>query len=142
MPGAGPRPRRGTVSDASGRRNRERGAPQGARRERQGGGGSRHGRKGAEVPPLTQFFVFSYLAIRPRVRRISLRPQPRDRPEMYLPENDSQMRDILSELRVYAAQNALPRLAEQIDDALLLLLSERLLPRTGRTAAPCAGDGR
>ena len=43
---------------------------------------------------------------------------------MYLPENDAQMFDILSELRVYAAMNALPRLAEEIDDALLLLTAE------------------
>lgn len=43
---------------------------------------------------------------------------------MYLPENDAQMFDILKELRVYAAMNHLPRLAEELDDALLLLVSE------------------
>ncbi len=40
---------------------------------------------------------------------------------MYLPENDAQMFDILSELRVYAAANQMPRLAENLDDALVLL---------------------
>ena len=43
---------------------------------------------------------------------------------MYLPENDAQLFDILSELRVYAATNALPRLAESLDDAVVLLASE------------------
>ena len=55
---------------------------------------------------------------------------------MYLPENDAQMFDILSELRVYAAMNALPRLAEEIDDALLLLTAEsRRRARPARQAA-------
>jgi hypothetical protein len=40
---------------------------------------------------------------------------------MYLPENHAQMFDILSELRVYAAMNGLPSLAEKLDDALVLL---------------------
>ena len=40
---------------------------------------------------------------------------------MYLPENDEQMHDIMSELRVYAAANDMPRLAEMLDDALVLL---------------------
>lgn len=43
---------------------------------------------------------------------------------MYLPENTDQMFDILSELRVYANLNALPVLAEHIDDALVLLSVE------------------
>ena len=43
---------------------------------------------------------------------------------MYLPESNSQMYDSLSELRVYAAMNALPRLAESLDDALILLATE------------------
>lgn len=40
---------------------------------------------------------------------------------MYLPETDSQMFDILSALRVYAGMNALHGLAEELDDALVLL---------------------
>jgi hypothetical protein len=43
---------------------------------------------------------------------------------MYLPENDDQMYDILSALRTYAAANDMPRLAESIDDALVLLTAE------------------
>lgn len=52
---------------------------------------------------------------------------------MYLPENDAQMFDILSELRVYAAMNSLPGLAEELDDALILLQSEAR--RAGSAAA-------
>lgn len=43
---------------------------------------------------------------------------------MYLPENDAQMFDILAELRVYAQTHGLPRLAEELDDALTLLALE------------------
>jgi hypothetical protein len=43
---------------------------------------------------------------------------------MYLPEDNAQMFDILSELRLYAAMNALPQLAEMIDDSLVLLQAE------------------
>ncbi len=43
---------------------------------------------------------------------------------MYLPENNAQMHDILSELRTYAAANEMPRLAETLDDALMLLAAE------------------
>ena len=43
---------------------------------------------------------------------------------MYLPENNAQMFDILTELRIYAAMNGLPTLAEKLDDALLLLQAE------------------
>lgn len=43
---------------------------------------------------------------------------------MYLPENNEQMFDILTDLRLYAAMNALPGLAEQLDDALMLLAVE------------------
>lgn len=43
---------------------------------------------------------------------------------MYLPETNEQMFDILGELRTYAALNALPGLAEQLDDALILLATE------------------
>ena len=43
---------------------------------------------------------------------------------MYLPENHAQMADILTELRIYAAMNRLPNLAETLDDALLLLHAE------------------
>lgn len=49
---------------------------------------------------------------------------------MYLPENHDQMYDILSELRTYAATNGLPQLAEELDDALMLLAAE-----TGARAA-------
>jgi hypothetical protein len=51
---------------------------------------------------------------------------------MYLPESDAQMFDILTELRVYAAMNGLPQLAEKLDDALLLLEAEGR--RSGRQA--------
>jgi hypothetical protein len=44
---------------------------------------------------------------------------------MYLPENDAQMFDILTDLRVYAAANRMPLLAEKLDDALMLLQAER-----------------
>ena len=43
---------------------------------------------------------------------------------MYLPETNAQMFDILTELRIYAAMNGLPHLAEKLDDALILLTSE------------------
>jgi hypothetical protein len=57
---------------------------------------------------------------------------------MYLPENDAQMFDILSELRVYAAMNSLPRLAESLDDALVLLASDnRGAARAAVAAAFC-----
>jgi hypothetical protein len=59
---------------------------------------------------------------------------------MYLPESDAQMFDILTELRVYAAMNGLPQLAEKLDDALLLLEAEGR--RSGRRARtlPAAKD--
>ncbi|HMQ94139.1 MAG TPA: hypothetical protein PKA33_05820 [Amaricoccus sp.] len=57
---------------------------------------------------------------------------------MYLPENDAQMFDILTELRVYAAMNSLPRLAESLDDALVLLASDnRCGAREAVAAAFC-----
>jgi hypothetical protein len=43
---------------------------------------------------------------------------------MYLPENHAQMYDILSELRIYAAMNGLAHLAEELDDALVLLAAD------------------
>ena len=43
---------------------------------------------------------------------------------MYLPENHAQMYDILIELRTYAATSGLSQLAEEIDDALMLLALE------------------
>jgi hypothetical protein len=43
---------------------------------------------------------------------------------MYLPENHEQMYDILAELRLYAAMNGLPALAERLDDAMFILLAE------------------
>ena len=60
---------------------------------------------------------------------------------MYLPEDNAQMYDILSELRVYAAMNALPKLAEMIDDSLVLLQAEgRHLQ--GKTPVQFNKDGR
>lgn len=61
---------------------------------------------------------------------------------MYLPENDAQMYDILSELRVYAQANALPALAEELDDALVLLASEMRRIERRKTEAARAEDGR
>lgn len=43
---------------------------------------------------------------------------------MYLPEDDAQLFDILSTLRVYAATNHMHRLAEELDDALVLLRAD------------------
>jgi hypothetical protein len=55
---------------------------------------------------------------------------------MYLPENDAQMFDILAELRVYAAMNGLPQLAEKLDDAVMLLEAEtRRAGRQSRSVA-------
>ena len=60
---------------------------------------------------------------------------------MYLPENNAQMFDILTELRIYAAMNGLPHLAEQLDDALMLLSAEGRIPRSPRrTGARGASD--
>jgi hypothetical protein len=57
---------------------------------------------------------------------------------MYLPETNAQMFDILTELRIYAAMNGMPGLAERLDDALVLLLAEGRSPtrpvRAGATA--------
>ena len=58
---------------------------------------------------------------------------------MYLPENDEQMHDIVSELRVYAAANEMPRLAEMLDDALILLATEA---RQRRWREAGTGTGR
>ena len=55
---------------------------------------------------------------------------------MYLPENNAQMFDILTDLRVYAAMNGMPKLAEKLDDALMLLLAE------GRGPTAVAAEGR
>jgi hypothetical protein len=61
---------------------------------------------------------------------------------MYLPENHAQMFDILSELRLYAAMNALPGLAEELDDALMLLATEGRSRRRREALATVAEDGR
>ena len=53
---------------------------------------------------------------------------------MYLPENHAQMFDILTDLRVYAAMNGMPLLAEKLDDALMLLQAES----RGSGRPPCA----
>lgn len=57
---------------------------------------------------------------------------------MYLPADNAQLFDILSELRLYAAMNGLTALAEELDDALMLLETEarrnRAKPGDARTA--------
>lgn len=58
---------------------------------------------------------------------------------MYMPENHDQMFDILCELRVYAAMNGLPALAERLDDTLITLAVERR--RAGAFPAPASRDG-
>jgi len=55
---------------------------------------------------------------------------------MYMPENNAQLFDILATLRIYAAMNAFPDLAEALDDALVLVAAEvepapRVLSSTG-----------
>lgn len=59
---------------------------------------------------------------------------------MYLPETNDQMFDILTELRIYAAMNGMPKLAERLDDALVLLLAEGRRPVPRPLAAPTALD--
>ncbi len=62
---------------------------------------------------------------------------------MYLPENDAQMHDILAELRLYAQMNGLHNLAEELDDAMMLLAAETRRVAVRRAAPPVAGgDGR
>jgi len=61
---------------------------------------------------------------------------------MYLPENDAQMFDILTELRLYAQLNALPGLAEEIDDAIVVLAVETRRNVGSKPAAPRAEDRR
>ena len=61
---------------------------------------------------------------------------------MYLPESNAQMHDILSELRLYAAMNRLPALAESLDDALVLLETEARRRRTGGSGPRAALDRR
>ena len=58
---------------------------------------------------------------------------------MYLPEDHRQMFDILSELRVYAAANGMEQLAEQLDDAMVLLMVEGR-SALARANAPVAHD--
>ena len=58
---------------------------------------------------------------------------------MYMPENHDQMFDILSELRVYAALNGMPALAERLDDALMVLAEERA--QSGAARPPASRDG-
>jgi hypothetical protein len=48
---------------------------------------------------------------------------------MYLPETNAQMFDILTELRIYAAMNGMPKLAERLDDAMMQLLAEGRSPK-------------
>lgn len=61
---------------------------------------------------------------------------------MYLPENDAQMFDILSELRTYAAANDMPRLAESLDDALMLLAAEARAPARNIAGTATSRDKR
>lgn len=59
---------------------------------------------------------------------------------MYLPENNAQMFDILSELRLYAAMNGLPLLAEKLDDAMVLLTAEERRAARRPRVVPAAQD--
>jgi hypothetical protein len=59
---------------------------------------------------------------------------------MYLPESHAQMFDILTELRIYAAMNGLPLLAEKLDDALVLLAAEGQCGGKTPRQIPAAGD--
>ncbi len=61
---------------------------------------------------------------------------------MYLPENNAQMFDILSELRLYAQLNALPRLAEELDDALIVLVTDARRNSSRQTTASRVEDSR
>lgn len=61
---------------------------------------------------------------------------------MYLPESNAQMFDILTELRLYAQHNALPRLAEELDDALMVLALEGRRNAEGKDPAARAEDAR
>ena len=45
------------------------------------------------------------------------------------------MFDILTELRIYAAMNGMPMLAERLDDAMILLLAEGRNPTRPPLAA-------
>ncbi len=58
---------------------------------------------------------------------------------MYLPEDHRQMFDILTELRIFAAANRLTELAEQLDDALVLLVREHAAAAGGKPV-PVAHD--
>jgi hypothetical protein len=60
---------------------------------------------------------------------------------MYTPENHNQMFEILAALRTFAAANAMPELAESLDDALVLLADEGRDALT-RPAPPQASDLR
>lgn len=59
---------------------------------------------------------------------------------MYLPESHKQMFDILSDLRIYAAMNDMPHLAEKLDDALMLLLAEGGDPSLARSGGLVTKD--
>jgi hypothetical protein len=59
---------------------------------------------------------------------------------MYLPESHDQMFDILSDLRIYAAMNDMPHLAEKLDDALMLLLAEGRKRSPARRASVVTQD--
>ncbi len=59
---------------------------------------------------------------------------------MYLPESHKQMFDILSDLRIYAAMNDMPHLAEKLDDAMMLLLAEGRDPSLPRRAGRVTQD--
>jgi hypothetical protein len=60
---------------------------------------------------------------------------------MYLPETNAQMFDILTELRVYAAMNGMPKLAERLDDAMMLLVAEGRSPSRPPLAAGALEKG-
>jgi hypothetical protein len=61
---------------------------------------------------------------------------------MYLPEDNAQLFEILSTLRVYAATNHMPKLAEELDDALILLRAETRSARRPGAAGQASQDLR
>jgi hypothetical protein len=61
---------------------------------------------------------------------------------MYTPESHDQMFEILAALRTYAGTNAMPNLAEMIDDALLLLAEEGQDALSSAAAGKVGQDGQ
>jgi hypothetical protein len=61
---------------------------------------------------------------------------------MYTPENHAQMFEILTALRAYAGANTMPDLAENLDDAMLILAEEGRDALTRASAPQVTHDGR